>query len=99
MPRALTHIRINWSLSPMASQVPGVIRVPPCAHGVAGTPHGEVRDIHPQQIESMPSSTILIVGHTNSQVAILSWCGIVFSLGHYPHNASSNLAKSQRCRS
>src|SRR6202048_4534206 len=38
------------------------LRGPPCAHGVAGTPHGEVRDTHPHQMESMPSSTIVIVG-------------------------------------
>ena len=38
------------------------LRGPPCAHGVSGTPHGEVRDTHPHQTESMPSSTILVVG-------------------------------------
>jgi len=38
------------------------LRGPPCAHGVLGTPHGEVRDTHPHQTESMPSSTILVVG-------------------------------------
>jgi hypothetical protein len=43
-PGALTHIRITWSLSPMAPQTQVSLRGPPCAHGVAGTPHGEVRD-------------------------------------------------------
>ena len=38
------------------------LRGPPCAHGVAGTPQGEVRDTHPHQMESMSSSTILVVG-------------------------------------
>jgi hypothetical protein len=40
MPGALTHIMITWSLSPITSQVPGVT-----SYSVAGTPHGEVRDI------------------------------------------------------
>jgi hypothetical protein len=40
---ALTHTRIAWALSPMAPQVPGVTPGSPCAHGVSGTPHGEVR--------------------------------------------------------
>ncbi len=30
-------------------------------------------------------------GHTNSQAAILSWCGIVFPLGYNPPNASLNV--------
>src|SRR6202048_4199486 len=38
------------------------LRGPPCAHGVSGTPHGEVRDSHPHQTESMPSLTIHVVG-------------------------------------
>jgi hypothetical protein len=38
------------------------LRGPPCAHGVSDIPFGEVRDTHPHQMESMPSSTILVVG-------------------------------------
>ena len=38
------------------------LRGPPCAQGVSGIPYGEVRDTPPHQIESMPSSTILVVG-------------------------------------
>jgi hypothetical protein len=38
------------------------LRGPPCAHGVSSIPYGEVRNTHPHQTESMPSSTILIVG-------------------------------------
>jgi hypothetical protein len=34
----------QWALSPMAAQVPSVTQGLPCAHGVLGTPHGEVRD-------------------------------------------------------
>ena len=41
------------------------LRGPPCAHGVAGTPHREVRDTKPYQMESMPSSTLLKVGTPN----------------------------------
>ena len=41
-PGAPTHTRITWALSPMVPQVPGVTAGPPCAHGVLGTPHGEV---------------------------------------------------------
>jgi hypothetical protein len=33
------------ALSPTTSQVLSVTMGPPCAHGVLGTPHGEVRDI------------------------------------------------------
>ena len=44
MPMALTHTRIIWALSLMVAQVPGVTPGPPCAQGVAATPHGEVRD-------------------------------------------------------
>jgi hypothetical protein len=35
MSRALTHIKIGWSLSPMAPQLPGIALGPPCAHRVA----------------------------------------------------------------
>src|ERR1700738_4022088 len=38
------------------------LRGPPCAHGVSGTPYGEVHNTPPHQTESMPSSTILVVG-------------------------------------
>jgi hypothetical protein len=38
------------------------LRGPLCAHGVSGIPFGEVRDTHSHQTESMPSSTILVVG-------------------------------------
>ena len=41
---ALTQARITWSLSPMVPQVLGINPGSPCAHGVAGTRHGEVRD-------------------------------------------------------
>jgi hypothetical protein len=34
----------------------------PCAHDVLDIPLREVRDTHPHQTESMPSSTILVVG-------------------------------------
>ena len=44
MLRALTHTRITWALPPMAPQIPIVTPGSPCAHGVADTPHGEVRD-------------------------------------------------------
>ena len=44
MPGALIHIRITWVLSPMMPRVMGVTLGSPCAHGVVGTPHGEVRD-------------------------------------------------------
>ena len=46
MPRALTHTRIAWALSPMAPQVPSVTPGYPGAHGVSGTPHGKVHDIY-----------------------------------------------------
>ena len=46
-PRALTHTRITWVLSPKALQVPGVTRGSPCAHGGLGTSHREVRDTSP----------------------------------------------------
>ena len=42
MPRALTHTRITWALSPMGPEIWVSLWGPPCAHGVAGTPHGEV---------------------------------------------------------
>ena len=42
MHMALTHTRIIWALSLMVAQVPGVTPGPPCAQGVAATPHGEV---------------------------------------------------------
>ena len=44
MPGALTHTRITWALSLMASQVLGVTPGSPCAHGILGTPHREVCD-------------------------------------------------------
>jgi len=48
MPGAFIHTRITWDLSPMATQVLGVIVGSPlcqCAYGVASIPHEEVRDI------------------------------------------------------
>jgi hypothetical protein len=38
------------------------LRGPPCAHGVLDIPYGEVHDTHAHQTESMPSSTIFVVG-------------------------------------
>ena len=43
-PEAPTHIRFTWALSPTAPQVSGVTSGSPCAHGVLGTPRGEVHD-------------------------------------------------------
>jgi hypothetical protein len=42
IPRALIHTRIIWALSPMVPQVLGVTAGSFCAHGVVGTPLGEV---------------------------------------------------------
>jgi hypothetical protein len=61
-PGALTHTRITWALSPPAPQVPGVTPGSPLCPWCFGHPFGEVRDTHPHQTESMPSSTILVVG-------------------------------------
>ena len=36
---------MSRALSPTAPQVPGVTPGSPCAHGVLGTPHGEVCDM------------------------------------------------------
>jgi hypothetical protein len=44
MRRALPHTRIIWVLSPTSPQIWSVTAGSPCAHGVVGTPHGEVRD-------------------------------------------------------
>lgn len=60
------------------------LRCPPWALGVAGTPQGEVRDTHPHLTESMPSSTILKVGHTNSQVAIPIGAALCFHRARPP---------------
>ena len=49
-----------WLLKPRHSRVS--FRGPPCAHGVLGTPHGEVCDTHPHQMEWMPSLIMLVVG-------------------------------------
>ena len=95
---ALTYIRITLAFGPMVPQVLGVTTGSRCAHGVAGIIHGKVRNTHPHQMKSMPTSTILVVGHTNFQFAIFFWCRIMFSLKRYPHNAFSNLTKSQRCQ-
>ena len=48
---ALTHFRITWALSPMAPQLSGVTLGSPFAHGVADTPHGEVRNITIHMVE------------------------------------------------
>lgn len=45
MPKALIHTKITWAISPPASQVLSVTPGSPCAHGLLGAPHGEVRDI------------------------------------------------------
>jgi hypothetical protein len=60
--KALTYTRITWAFSPPEPQVLVSLRGPPCAHGGLGIPLGEVRDTHPHQTDSMPSSTILVVG-------------------------------------
>ena len=38
------------------------LQSPFCAHGISGTLYEEVRDTQPHQTESMPTSTILVVG-------------------------------------
>jgi hypothetical protein len=81
MPGPLTHIRSLGPSHQWGHKSRVSFRGPLCAHGVAGTPHGEIRNTHLHQMEAMSSSTILIVGHTNTQVAILycrhsSWRGV-----------------------
>ena len=49
MPRALTHTRITWALTPMVLQVLVSLRGP---YGVVGTPHEEVRNI-PSTLQNM----------------------------------------------
>ena len=44
MPGALTNTKSTWALSPMAHKSRVSLQGPPCAHGVAGTPYGEVRN-------------------------------------------------------
>ena len=41
---ALIHISIIWASSPSTPQVSGITSGSPLGHGIAGTPHEEVRD-------------------------------------------------------
>ena len=68
-------------------------RSPPYAHGVAGTPQGEVYDTHPHQMESMPSSTIFVVGTPILKSPSSLDVTLCFLLGRYLHNASSIFGK------
>lgn len=70
--------------SPWHPKARASLRCPPWALGVAGTPQGEVRDTHPHLMESMPSSTILVVGHTNSWVAIPIGAALCFTRARPP---------------
>ena len=64
MSGALTYIKITWALSPTSPQVPVSLRGPPYAHGVLGTPHGEVHDTHGQSCSSFPKIM---------EMALISW--------------------------
>src|ERR1700684_2358096 len=86
------------ALTPPAPQVPGVTPGSPLCPWCFGHPFGEVRDTHPHQTESMPSSTILVVGTPILELPSSMVPHCVY-LRARPHNAFSNLAKSQRCPS
>src|ERR1700738_3418976 len=61
-PGALTHTRITWALSPTVPRVPGVTPGSPLCPWCFGHSSWRGARHSPHQTESMPSSTILVVG-------------------------------------
>ena len=92
MPGALTHARITWSLSPMVPQVPGVTPGPPCAYGVVGTPHGEVRDNVSRSLPPKPRRNERwgFVNDTDQR----DWADYV-GLAEFSYNAATHSATKQ----
>jgi hypothetical protein len=62
MPGALIHMRITWPSHHRRRKSQVSLRGSFCAHGVLGIPYEEVCNIHSHQTESMPSSTIFLIG-------------------------------------
>jgi hypothetical protein len=62
MPGALTHTRITWAFSPSPPQVSGVTPGSPMCPWCFGHPLWRGTRHPPHHTESMPSSTILVVG-------------------------------------
>ena len=84
MPGALTHTRITWALSPMAPQVPGVTPGSPLCPWCCGHSSWRGAQYSPPPNEIDALINYICSWHTNYEVAILFWCGIVLPLGCYP---------------
>ena len=87
-PGPLAHTRITWALSPTAPQVSGVTpRFPLCPRYFKHSSwRGALHSPPPNEVDALINYTHSL--DTNLKLHPL-WCGILFTLGCDPHNASS----------